>query len=199
MLLKSLERSTKGPEIIVSRADTMLVKRLFEMEVPEIFNGAVEIVSIAREPGSRSKVAVRARQDGVDPVGSCVGLRGVRIQSIVNELMGEKIDVVEWSKEPARLIANALSPAQVLRVELDSEGTVRGGRGAGEASFTGYRQRGPERPAGCATDLVGHRHTEQRGGRCAARGSEGTGRTGRSYWRPVPWRTLKPWPFRRGS
>jgi N utilization substance protein A len=121
VLLKSLERSTKGPEIIVSRADTMLVKRLFEMEVPEIFNGAVEIVSIAREPGSRSKVAVRARQDGVDPVGSCVGLRGVRIQSIVNELMGEKIDVVEWSREPARLIANALSPAQVLRVELDSE------------------------------------------------------------------------------
>ena len=121
VLLKSLERSTKGPEIIVSRADTTLVRRLFEMEVPEIFNGAVEIVSIAREPGSRSKVAVRARQDGVDPVGSCVGLRGVRIQSIVNELMGEKIDVVEWSVEPARLIANALSPAQVLRVELDSE------------------------------------------------------------------------------
>ena len=121
VLLKSLERSTKGPEVIVSRADTMLVRRLFEMEVPEIYNGAVEIVSIAREPGSRSKVAVRARQDGVDPVGSCVGLRGVRIQSIVNELMGEKIDVVEWSREPARLIANALSPAQVLRVELDSE------------------------------------------------------------------------------
>ena len=121
VLLKSLERSTKGPEIIVSRADTMLVRRLFEMEVPEIYNGAVEIVSIAREPGSRSKVAVRARQDGVDPVGSCVGLRGVRIQSIVNELMGEKIDVVEWTKEPARLIANALSPAQILRVELDSE------------------------------------------------------------------------------
>ena len=121
VLLKSLERSTKGPEIIVSRADVMLVRRLFEMEVPEIYNGAVEIVSIAREPGSRSKVAVRAKQDGVDPVGSCVGLRGVRIQSIVNELMGEKIDVVEWSKEPARFISNALSPAQVLRVELNSE------------------------------------------------------------------------------
>ena len=121
VLLKSLERSTKGPEIIVSRADTKLVRRLFEMEVPEIYNGAVEIVSIAREPGSRSKVAVRAKQDGVDPVGSCIGLRGVRIQSIVNELMGEKIDVVEWSKEPARFISNALSPAQVLRVELDSE------------------------------------------------------------------------------
>ena len=121
VLLKSLERSTKGPELIVSRADTALLKRLFEMEVPEIFNGAVEIVAIAREPGSRSKVAVRARQDGVDPVGSCVGLRGVRIQSIVNELMGEKIDVMEWTKDPARFIANALSPSQVMRVELDDE------------------------------------------------------------------------------
>ncbi len=121
VVLKSIERSIKGPEVIVSRADTMLVRRLFETEVPEIYNGAVEIVSIAREAGSRSKVAVRARQDGVDPVGSCVGLRGVRIQSIVNELMGEKIDVVEWSKDPVRLIASALSPAQVLRVDLDSE------------------------------------------------------------------------------
>jgi len=121
VLLKSMERSTKGPEIIVSRADSRLVRRLFEMEVPEIYNGAVEIVAIAREPGSRSKVAVRARQDGVDPVGSCVGLRGVRIQSIVNELLGEKIDVVEWNKEAARFIANGLSPSQVLRVELDSD------------------------------------------------------------------------------
>ena len=121
VLLQSIERSTKGPELIVSRADKLLLKRLFEMEVPEIFNGAVEIVAIAREPGSRSKVSVRARQDGVDPVGSCVGLRGVRIQNIVNELQGEKIDVVAWSKETNRYIANALSPSQVLHVELDEE------------------------------------------------------------------------------
>ena len=121
VLLQSVERSTKGPELIVSRADKLLLKRLFEMEVPEIFNGAVEIVAIAREPGSRSKVAVRARQDGVDPVGSCVGLRGVRIQNIVNELQGEKIDVVAWSKDPNRYIANALSPSQVLHVELNEE------------------------------------------------------------------------------
>ncbi len=121
VLLQSIERSTKGPELIVSRADKLLLKRLFEMEVPEIFNGAVEIVAIAREPGSRSKVSVRARQDGVDPVGSCVGLRGVRIQNIVNELQGEKIDVVAWSKDTNRYIANALSPSQVLHVELDEE------------------------------------------------------------------------------
>ena len=121
VLLKTVERSGKGPELIVSRADKLLLKRLFEMEVPEIYNGAVEIVAIAREPGSRSKVAVRAKQDGVDPVGSCVGLRGVRIQNIVNELQGEKIDVVEWTRDPARFIANALSPSQVMRVDLDSE------------------------------------------------------------------------------
>ena len=121
VLLQSVQRSGKGPELIVSRTDDLLVKRLFEMEVPEIFNGAVEIVTIAREPGSRSKVAVRAKQDRVDPVGSCVGLRGVRIQNIVNELHGEKIDVVEWSKDPHKYLANALSPSQVMRVELDTE------------------------------------------------------------------------------
>ena len=125
VLLKSVERTLRGPELIVSRADNTLLRRLFEMEVPEIFTGAVEIEAIAREPGSRSKVAVRARQDGVDPVGSCVGLRGVRIQNIVNELHGEKIDVVEWNKEIPIFIANALSPAQVMKVELNlDDGTA---------------------------------------------------------------------------
>ena len=119
VLLKSVERTIRGPELIVSRADNLLLRRLFEMEVPEIYSGAVEIEAISREPGSRSKVAVRARQDGVDPVGSCVGLRGVRIQNIVNELHGEKIDVVEWNKEMPIFIANALSPAQVMKVELN--------------------------------------------------------------------------------
>ena len=119
VLLRSVERTPRGTELIVSRADRDLLRRLFEMEVPEIYNGAVEMVAIAREAGSRSKVAVRARQDGVDPVGSCVGLRGVRIQNIVNELQGEKIDILEWNKDIARFIANALNPAQVMRVELD--------------------------------------------------------------------------------
>ena len=118
-ILSSVERTTKGTELIVSRADKDLLKRLFEMEVPEIYSGAVEIVAIAREAGSRSKVGVRARQDGVDPIGSCVGLRGVRIQNIVNELQGEKIDVLEWDKDVGRFIANSLNPAQVMRVELD--------------------------------------------------------------------------------
>ncbi|MEE8443342.1 MAG: transcription termination factor NusA [Dehalococcoidia bacterium] len=114
-------KTAKGPEIIVSRSHKNLLRRLFEMEVPEIYNGIVEIKAIAREAGSRSKVAVWARQEGVDAVGSCVGLRGIRIQNIVNELQGEKIDVVQWSRDPAVFIGNALNPSQVLQVELEEE------------------------------------------------------------------------------
>lgn len=111
----------RGPQIVVSRAHRLMLRRLFEQEVPEIYNGAVEIKAIAREAGARSKVAVVARQQGIDPVGSCVGMRGVRIQNIVNELNGEKIDVVEWNDDPARYVANALSPAQVVRVTVDED------------------------------------------------------------------------------
>lgn len=121
VLLKSIDQSVRGPEIVVSRADKALVRRLFEMEVPEIYNGAVEIVGISREAGSRSKVAVFAKQEGVDAVGSCVGLRGIRIQNIVNELHGEKIDVVEWSRDTTRFIKNSLSPALVMKVQIDQE------------------------------------------------------------------------------
>lgn len=114
-----VHRTNKGPQILVSRTHRNLLRRLFELEVPEIFNGTVEIKAIAREPGSRAKVAVAARQEGIDPVGSCVGLRGVRIQNIVSELGGEKIDVVQWHQDPAVFVANALSPAQVLNVEIN--------------------------------------------------------------------------------
>lgn len=116
-----VSRTSKGPEILVSRGHKNLLKRLFELEVPEVFNGIIEIKSIAREPGSRSKVAVAARQDGIDPVGSCIGMRGNRIQSIVNELQGEKIDVVRWDKNPKVFMANALSPSEVVHVELYEE------------------------------------------------------------------------------
>ena len=121
VLLQSIRQSNEGPELIVSRADKLLLRRLFEMEVPEIYSGAVEIVDIAREAGSRSKVAVFAKQEGVDAVGSCVGLRGIRIQNIVNELHGEKIDVVPWAKDAKAYITRALSPSQVMRVKLDEE------------------------------------------------------------------------------
>ncbi len=117
--LAEVRDTPRGPQIIVSRAHRLMLRRLFEQEVPEIFSGAVEIKAIAREAGFRSKVAVSARQEGIDPVGSCVGVRGVRIQNIVNELNGEKIDVVEWSDDPARYVANALSPAQVSHVTID--------------------------------------------------------------------------------
>jgi len=114
-------RTPKGPKVIVSRSHPNLLRRLFELEVPEVFNGIVEIKSISREAGFRSKVAVAARQEGIDPVGCCVGLRGIRIQNIVNELNGEKIDVVAWNKDIPVFIANALSPAQVLNVELNND------------------------------------------------------------------------------
>ncbi len=116
--LMEIRREERGPRLIASRAHKNLIVRLFEMEVPEIYNGTVEIKSIAREPGLRTKVAVMARQEGIDPVGSCVGMRGIRIQNIVNELNNEKIDVVQWSSDPKEFIANALSPAQVVEVQL---------------------------------------------------------------------------------
>ena len=119
--LLEVHRSIKGPQLILSRTHKNLLKRLFELEVPEIYRGTVEIKSIAREAGHRSKVAVAARQEGVDPVGSCVGLRGIRIQNIVNELNGERIDVIQWDQVPSKFVANALSPAQVLTVRTNEE------------------------------------------------------------------------------
>jgi N utilization substance protein A len=116
-----VHKATKGPQVIVSRSHKNLIKRLFELEVPEIFRGQVEIKSIAREAGFRSKVAVTAHQEGVDPVGACVGLRGIRIQNVVNELGGERVDVVQWDRDPNRFVANALSPAQVVSVDVDDE------------------------------------------------------------------------------
>ena len=120
-------KTPRGPQIVVSRTHRNMLRRLLEVEVPEIYNGTVEIKAIAREAGYRSKVAVAALQEGVDPVGSCVGMRGVRIQSIVNELGGEKIDVAQWSPDTKVFIANALSPAKVLNVilqDIDSDKTA---------------------------------------------------------------------------
>ncbi len=113
-----VQRTTHGPQIIVSRSHRNMLRRLMELEVPEIFNGTVEIKGISREAGARSKVAVHALQEGVDPVGACVGMRGVRIQAIMNELSGEKLDIIEWSSDDSVFVANALSPAKVKSVEL---------------------------------------------------------------------------------
>ena len=119
-----VHRTGRGPQIIVSRTHRNLLRRLLELEVPEIHSGVVELKSIAREAGHRSKIAVAARQPGIDPVGSCVGLRGIRIQNIVNELNGERIDIMEWDPNPAAFISNALSPAPVVSVTINDEEKV---------------------------------------------------------------------------
>ncbi len=116
-----VRRSARGPQILVSRTHKGFLKRLFELEVPEIHAGTVEVKAIAREAGSRSKVAVSSRQEGLDPVGATVGQRGARVQAVVAELAGEKIDVIPWNEDPSVFVANALSPAQVLGVNIDTE------------------------------------------------------------------------------
>src|SRR4051812_4046009 len=120
-VIKEVSPSTKGPSIIVSRRDPELIKSLFELEVPEIADGLVEIENVAREPGYRSKIAVVSHADGVDPVGACVGPRGSRVRMVVSELRGEKIDIIPWNNEPARFVAKALSPARVREVFVDDD------------------------------------------------------------------------------
>ena len=113
-----VRRSTRGPQVIVSRTHPGLVKRLFELEVPEIASGLVEVKSIAREAGSRTKIAVTATQENIDPVGACVGTRGARVGAVVDELHGEKMDIIVWSEDPAKFVAAALSPADVVSVTV---------------------------------------------------------------------------------
>lgn len=119
--ITKVERTTRGPQVVVSRTHPGLLRRLFEREVPEIFEGLVEIKSIAREAGDRSKISVFTENEEIDPVGSCVGTKGGRVQTIVNELNGEKIDIVEWSEDPIVFVANALSPSKVLDVQVNEE------------------------------------------------------------------------------
>ena len=121
VFLTKVEKTSKGPQIFVSRTHPGLLKRLFELEVPEIFDGTVEIKSVAREAGDRSKISVHSDNPEVDPVGACVGPKGQRVQAIVNELKGEKIDIVKWSEDPVVFVANALSPSKVLEVIVNEE------------------------------------------------------------------------------
>ena len=183
-VIKEVSPSTKGPSIIVSRRDPELIKKLFELEVPEIADGLVEIANVAREPGYRSKIAVVSYADGVDPVGACVGPRGSRVRMVVSELRGEKIDIIPYNDEPARFVAKALSPARVREVLVDDEArqaTVvvpddqlslaigREGQNARLAArLTGWRidiksetEFATEEPDGGYTE-------EETGGRCAA-------------------------------
>jgi N utilization substance protein A len=120
-VITEVRSGTKGPQVILSRRDPELIRTLFELEVPEIADGLVEIRGVAREPGYRSKIAVESHTQGVDPVGACVGPRGSRVRMVVSELRGEKIDIIPWNTEPARFIAKALSPARVREVLVDDD------------------------------------------------------------------------------
>jgi transcription termination/antitermination protein NusA len=120
-VITEVRSGTKGPQVILSRRDPELIRTLFELEVPEIADGLVEIRAVAREPGYRSKIAVESHAQGVDPVGACVGPRGSRVRMVVSELRGEKIDIIPWNPEPARFVAKALSPARVREVYLDDD------------------------------------------------------------------------------
>ena len=121
VFLTKVEKTAKGPQIFVSRTHPGLLKRLFELEVPEIYEGIVEIKSVAREAGDRSKISVYAANENIDAVGTCVGAKGARVQAIVNELKGEKVDIVEWSEDPIVFVSNALSPAEALKVIVNEE------------------------------------------------------------------------------
>ncbi|MDD4290121.1 MAG: transcription termination factor NusA [Patescibacteria group bacterium] len=121
VIILRVEETVKGPRVIVSRAHPEIINKVFSLEVPEIANGIVEIKAIARDPGSRTKIAVSSKQENIDPVGSCVGQKGSRVQAIISELGGEKIDIIEWNKDPQIFIKNALSPAKIINIEINKE------------------------------------------------------------------------------
>ena len=183
-VIKGVNRSAKGPQIVLSRTDPALLIKLFEQEVPEIYDGTVMIRGAVREAGDRAKVAVFSRERDVDPVGACVGMKGTRVQSIIRELRGEKIDIVEWSDDPIAFVTNALSPAKVQRVSIVDDARARdGGHRRRQAALAGDRQEGPERPPGSEADRVADRYQERRGeaprSRGAVRGPRGRHRRGR--------------------
>jgi transcription termination/antitermination protein NusA len=183
-VIKEVSSSTRGPSIIVSRRDPELIKKLFELEVPEIADGLVEITGVAREPGYRSKIAVVSHADGVDPVGACVGPRGSRVRMVVSELRGEKIDIIPYNDEPARFVAKALSPARVREVLVDDsnkQATVivpddqlslaigREGQNARLAArLTGWRVDIRSETEFAKEETDGGYEEEELGGRCAA-------------------------------
>ena len=182
-VIKGVNRSAKGPQIVLSRTDPALLIKLFEQEVPEIYDGTVMIRGAVREAGDRAKVAVFSRERDVDPVGACVGMKGTRVQSIIRELRGEKIDIVEYSDDPIAFVTNALSPAKVQRVSIVDDARPRDGSGRrGQAAVAGHRQEGAERPARREADRLAHRHQER--GRKAPRGRGAVRRARRAGRRP---------------
>ena len=157
-VITEVRSGTKGPQVILSRRDPELIRTLFELEVPEIADGLVEIRGVAREPGYRSKIAVESHAQGVDPVGACVGPRGSRVRMVVSELRGEKIDIIPWNTEPARFVAKALSPARVREVYIDDESARGDRRRPRRPARARDRQGGPERPPRRAAHRLEGRH-----------------------------------------
>ena len=178
-VITEVRSGTKGPQVILSRRDPELIRTLFELEVPEIADGLVEIRGVAREPGYRSKIAVESHAQGVDPVGACVGPRGSRVRMVVSELRGEKIDIIPWNTEPARFIAKALSPARVREVFVDDDTKEATVVVPGGPAGAGDRQGGPERPPGRPPHRLEGRHPVRPGVRAGRGGSSLRRRRGR--------------------
>ena len=156
-------RGAREPLITLSRTHPNLVRKLFSLEVPEIADGSVEIVAVAREAGHRSKIAVTSRVPGLNAKGACIGPMGQRVRNVMSELSGEKIDIIDYDEDPARFVANALSPAKVVSVQRDRRGRPRGPRGGARfPAVAGDRQGGPERPPRRPTDRLAHRHPQRR-------------------------------------
>ena len=163
-MVVSVRKGMRGPQITLSRTHPNLVKKLFALEVPEIADGTVEIAAIAREAGHRTKIAVRTRVPGVNAKGSCIGPMGQRVRAVMSELHGEKIDIVDFSDDPAEMVAHALSPARVsLGRDRLARAALRARRRARLPAVAGDRQGGPERPPRRPADRLAHRHPLRRG------------------------------------
>ena len=160
----------RGPQIFLSRTHPGFLAKLFAQEVPEIYDGIIEIKAVARDPGSRAKMAVISRDSSIDPVGACVGMRGSRVQAVVQELQGEKIDIIPWSPQSATFVVNALAPGRGHQGGDGRGGRPRRGRGAGRAAHPRDRPARPERAAGQPAHPLGHRHPDRGRGERAAPG-----------------------------
>ncbi len=187
-VIKGVNRSAKGPQILMSRTDPALLIKLFEQEVPEIYDGTVMIRGAVREAGDRAKVAVYSRERDVDPVGACVGMKGTRVQAIIRELRGEKIDIVEWSEDRGGVRDQRAQPGEgPARLDRRRQGTGDGSGRRGQAVVAGDRQEGPERASGGEADRLAHRHQERGGEAARGRGAvrRARGRRGRGC-EPLP-------------
>lgn len=154
MYMVEVRRGTRGAQVVVSRTHPGLVKRLFELEVPEIYDGIVEVKNVAREAGSRTKMSVWSADENIDPIGACIGPKGQRVAAVVDALNGEKIDIIKFSENPTEYIAAALAPADVLDVWMADDGKGCPRHRAGRPAFPGHRQRRPECPSGCPADRL---------------------------------------------